>query len=332
MSRLLKNRNLETVDTWYTTPYAETNFALKYVFDNCSLFNNIWIPVKEVNSNGMTADAIYQNIGLTSDELTILYESLYKENYIVTNYVLDGNKLSATSMTDLCNRVTSVLNMNKYKYLKLIELSGYTYNPLWNVDGTEDFTYLDNDGGNETNTQYIRSEYTDHGTNTIGSSSDTNIGNKTHTGGETTSNTHNDINSVTSFDSENWSDSNKNEGSSTTTVTNNNVTDSDNSTQTHSERNDTNSLTHGGHTDNDIITTTHKNALNNGAEYSGGIDTYGNNVIGCDKYHTERRVRSGNIGVTKTQELIESERKNLKFSIIGEFFKDLNEQILVGIY
>ena len=57
-----------------------------------------------------------------------------------------------------------------------------------------------------------------------------------------------------------------------------------------------------------------------------------NTISGGDKYHTEKRVRQGNIGTTKTQELIASERENLRFTVIDEFFNDINKQILIPIY
>lgn len=42
--------------------------------------------------------------------------------------------------------------------------------------------------------------------------------------------------------------------------------------------------------------------------------------------------RSGNIGVTTTQQMLESERELARFNIIDEFCKELNKQILLGVY
>ena len=53
---------------------------------------------------------------------------------------------------------------------------------------------------------------------------------------------------------------------------------------------------------------------------------------GGDVLRTEKTVRQGNIGVTKTTELIEDARKTVAFSIIQEFFDDINEVILVGLW
>ena len=79
---------------------------------------------------------------------------------------------------------------------------------------------------------------------------------------------------------------------------------------------------------------TAKNGVNHNEEYTvKAKDTaFDQALVGGDKMHNEKYIRQGNIGVTKTQELIESERANLRFSVINEFFEDINEQLLVGIY
>lgn len=55
-------------------------------------------------------------------------------------------------------------------------------------------------------------------------------------------------------------------------------------------------------------------------------------ITGGDFSHIEKRIRQGNIGVTKTTELINDERELVKFNLIQEFFNDINKQLLVGIY
>ena len=42
--------------------------------------------------------------------------------------------------------------------------------------------------------------------------------------------------------------------------------------------------------------------------------------------------RSGNIGVTTTQQMLEQERQIVKFSIINEFYQDLVEQLCLQIW
>ena len=299
MSRLM--RRLATVNDWLDTEVNDMvdTYALQYAFaialQDQEIFNQIYIPVKIATSSGMPDDFTYVNIGIGSTSMAEYYATYFGENWLVEKF--DTSDIYTCSQK-LGRRIKRVFETNKGKYLKLIELLGYSYNPLWNVDGVEEYTYLENSGVNDISTSKTIGAYTD-----------------THGGTETTSESHEDTNSVTSFDSTDFNNTDHNEGSSSETKT----TTGD-------------SISHGSHTDSDSTTVTHHNALNGESEYSGGTDTFGNTVVGGDKYHNERKVRQGNIGVTKTQELIAAERENLKFSVIMEFFKDINEQILVGIY
>lgn len=315
MVRLVKA--ISTVNKWCETETTNSKVALEWSFDEASLFNSIYIPVKTPTASGMPDEYTYTNIGMTSKEMVELYKTLYSQNYLVEQLV-DNSDFYMQSVLKLKNRIKSIYLQNYGKYLKMIELSGYEYNPLFNVDGVEDFTYLENQGTNDTTTQRSYTTHTDNTTN-----GNVRTGGISESGSSTNSNT--DTEQVTSFDSTNWNDTNKNSGSGTT---------SDSSTTTYNSLTDsgTGSVTYGAHTDTDSTTVTHHNALNGSAEYSGGNDVFGNTVTGGDKYHNERRVRKGNIGVTKTQELIESERANLRFSIIQEFFDDINKYILVGVY
>ena len=59
---------------------------------------------------------------------------------------------------------------------------------------------------------------------------------------------------------------------------------------------------------------------------------FGVAIEGAERYYAEKRIRQGNIGITKTTELIQSQRDIVRFNILDEFFKDLEREIIVGIY
>lgn len=280
-------QNLLRVNQWNNTEVGTDVSALQNAFQQITLFEHLYIPVRPVTSEGMQ-DVTWVDIGVSIKEMSEIYNTYYGRNFLIEPYV-EANGWQV-SIAGLNRRILSVYHLNMQKYKKLIELAGYEYNPLWNVDGTEEFTYLENKGVNNAVTTYVNAERTD-------------------TKGSTTGNPNNPntrVQKVTTFDSDTYRNAVAEEEHETYVT--------------------------GTHTDTATTTYTHNNAMNGNAEYSGGTDTFGNNVVGGDMYHTEKKVRSGNIGVTKTQELIESERLNLRFSILGEFFKDINEQVLVGIY
>lgn len=339
MSRLM--RKLATVNQWNDTQYSSTKSCLQRMFDAPgTLFSNIYIPVKKATQDGLPDEYTWTMIGYTSAELAQMYATYFGENFLVEAYEESNTTYPYSVSTDkLYVRCDSVVKMNKQKYMKLIELMGYEYNPLWNVDGKETYTYLENSGVNDVTTTREKGVTYDADGNPVyhgweDTHTHTNVWSGTVTEADTTHASQTNTNSVSAFDgdehdlvveSESQSSAEtrgfNGEGSTTKETTYNNRTDSVSDT-----------TTYGYHKDTDKTEITHHNAKNGNAEYSGGKDAFGNTVTGGDKYHTEARVREGNIGVTKTQELIANERENLKFAIIMEFFKDLNEQVLVGIY
>lgn len=254
--------------------WDETDALSEAFSDGLSnFFSAVYIPVKTPTSSGMPETYTYQNVGLSDSQLSIIYGQLYGANYIVDPLVLVSTDATdyATSIGRLAKRINAVLLINKPKYLKLIESGGFEWNPLWNVDGTEEYAFLENQGVNDVKN-----------TNKMG-----NVTSKTNTYDGT------------------LRDAASTEYGTVGSTGNNQETET---------------------------TYTHHNAKNGDADYSGGTDVFGNSVSGGDKYHTEKRVRQGNIGTVSTVKLLEEAREYYRQNVITEFFKDLNEQILVGVY
>ncbi len=279
--------NLATVNEWYkpitydgTVLYPLQNAIELGTYTEWTqethtcFFDSIYLPVKQVTNLGIADDWTYVNIGLFPSDIAKVYKTYHGLNYLSSEYIKD--KLDPC-IRDLGDNIRSVFLLNKGKYLKMLELQGYTYNPLFNVDGVEIRQSLKNEGVNNTNRTYTPNNLTT---------------------------THN----VSSYNSE-----------------------------TKEEYNDVQT---GSYTDNTNYT--HNNAKNR--MVIDGVETdvdyhvqkedtaFGEALSGGDKMENEKYIRQGNIGTTKTQELIEAERQNLRFTVLKEFFDDINEQILVGIY
>ena len=260
---------LSKVSKWDETDALSEAFS-----DGLSnFFSSVYIPVKTPSASGMPPAYTYQNVGLSDSQLSIIYGQLYGANYLVDPLVLVSTDATdyATSIGRLAKRINAVLLINKPKYLKLIEAGGFEWNPLWNVDGTEEYAFLENQGVNDV-----------QNTNQMG-----NVTSKTNTYDGT-------LRDAASTEYGTVGETGKNQVTETTY--------------------------------------THHNAKNGENDYSAGKDVWENTVVGGDKYHTEKRVRQGNIGVTKTTELLNDAREYYRQNVITEFFKDLNEQILVGVY
>ena len=59
---------------------------------------------------------------------------------------------------------------------------------------------------------------------------------------------------------------------------------------------------------------------------------FGVAIEGAERYYAEKRIRQGNIGITKSTELIQSQREVVRYNILDEFFKDLEKEIIVGVF
>lgn len=154
---------------------------------------------------------------------------------------------------------------NIYKYSRLYETTILEYNPLWNVDGTEERTINRSKSGNDTDT-YNENNIT------------------TKTGTDATATTGNDTTTTqkTTFDSASFNDTDKN------------------------------TLQH-----NTTDTTTHNTTDNNRHTGTKG------NIFENEEEETETVVKQGNIGVTKSTELIDSQRVTVNYSYIEEVVHDI---------
>lgn len=285
---MLKLNELLTVGEWYEkslsgiTGYTALEHAFKQgtsIAEGTTtheLFSEIYIPVKLATSSGEPETITWKNVGLLEKDIAGYYDDLYHSCRIAVKYhPFDG--FYVNSYLTLVRKISRVVNINLRKYLKMLELDGFYYNPLWNVAGVETFATAEHEGTR-----------TDFGMNQLGK---TVSATGAISDGTDVKTTHN----VSAYDS-----------------------------GVKEEFNDTSQGT----------TADWRSQVNNGLSIQvvSGDDPFGNGLTDEMRYHIEKRIRQGNIGVTKTQELIESERENLRFNIIEEFFKDLNKSILVGIY
>lgn len=335
-------RPIAKIHEWNTINITDTLLHLAFASAlNGSVLTDIYLPIKLPTSTGMPDDYTYEKIGYTTEQMSEYYDVLYGQNYLCIPLTTSGTTQYADSLCELTRRIKAIYEINKPKYLKMAELYGLEWNPLWNVDGIEKYTYLENSGVNDINVtkvigQHIDNVQFDKGAQTdSGTDNSTKSGSESKTGGK--SEAHEDTNATTSFDSLEFADTEHNIGSvnvtSETQTTNyNNINDNGSHSDTFGARQDNTETTYGSQTNTDDTTITHHTAKNGENEYIGGVDNFGNNVIGGDKYHHEIKERHGNIGVTETTKLLNDALEWYKGNILLEFYNDVNKQILVGIY
>lgn len=330
------------VHKWNTVNITDTLLHLAFASAlNGSVLTDIYLPIKLPTSDGVPDDYTYEKIGYTTEQMAEYYDVLYGPNYIAIPLVEDGNTPYTDSLQELIRQIKAIYEINKPKYLKMAELYGLEWNPLWNVDGSETYTYLENSGVNDINNTKVFGQHIDNiqfdkgAQSDSGTDSNVKSGSQAKTGNK--SETHEDTDAVTSFDSNEFNNTDHNIGSVNITgeseTTNfNNITDSGSHSDTYGARQDNTETTYGSQTNTDNTIITHHNAKNGNSEYTGGVDNFGNTIVGGDKYHHEVKERKGNIGVTETTKLLTDALDWYKGNILKVFFEDLNMQILARIF
>lgn len=313
------------VDQYYNSINSTTNKPLLYDlfstttnYELVPIFSQIWMPVKKYNSTtGKLADGYtYYNVGMSAEEITDLYWTEYGGTYLIGR-----SEDISIDVSSLMKKVRSIFLKNVGKYLKLIELAGLEWNPLWNVDGEEIRQLLENNGTNDVETGQINTtsgiQWNDTKTthNVSPYNSDVNVKKAYEdTVSGNGSNIPTGIQRVEYTDGEFTVSSQSPSGST--------IASADESTN-------------GLKGKTRYVHNLAKN-LNGANEEDYVVDArdtaFGQALKGADKMHVEKLMRHGNIGVTKTTELIRDARDTFAYSIIQEFFDDINKVILIGIY
>lgn len=300
-----KLHSLTAVEDWHEAIIENTNY-LDSIFDDVlhsnNIFTSIYVAIRENPTSASQEENptyTYVNVGVTTSQMADYFNTRYSCNYFLYNYKNDSE------YNQLKTRIASIYLANFYKYKKLIEIMGYKYNPLYNVDGTELYTNMESIGdtaSSRTPQGKTRSTSGTLSNNTIGESTTTNYVNPYDNNGV----------NVAYVD-------NKSTQSAVTTETE--FIEYSENTEIDNKPAQAFEIDQEGHI-------TKKGLYSMAAKDS----AFGVAIEGAERYYAEKRIRQGNIGITKTTELIQSQRDIVRFNILDEFFKDLEHEIIVGIY
>lgn len=292
--------NLCQIDYWYSWDYNTSQTPLFDIFHSAfagnkgNIFKQIYVTIRNNPTTYETEETFSTyNVGFTDAEITNYYVSLFGSNYFCYDPDIASDRVAIT------RKVKSIYEANLYKYRKLVELMGYTYNPLFNVDGVELYSNAESIGDTD-------SVHNPTGTIKTGADSKDSPTVKHKVAPY-------DINDDTNTKLE------SEDIQSGQTITDYTEYSETNATIHHPAGTLVYNESTGKYEPRTFVINEKDNA-------------FGVAFDGPERYYAEKRIRQGNIGVTKTQELIEAQREVVKFNILEEFFKDINEHILVGIY
>lgn len=301
-----KMTNLTTVEDWFTAEIDTTNWLEKLFSESLTnnIFASIYIAIRrnpENDPQAATDTYDYYNIGSTPLEIAEYFNTRYSMNYFLYNYNISAQ------YTALKTRLKSIYHANLYKYKKLVELLGYRYNPLYNVDANELYSNMESIGD-------TKSTRTPEGTitSTSGTKADNTIGETTQT------NYTNPYDQNTSGGANYVND--KTTQSAITTE------------QTYEEYTETTQLNNEPASNYVLDPQTGEYVKSGIFSVAAADSAFGVALGGAERYYAEKRIRQGNIGVTKSTELIKAQRDVVRFNILDEFFKDIEKDLIVGIY
>lgn len=335
-------------------PFTGNTDCLTYVFQQegtriADIFGSIYFKFISLNDQG-TEVPQYLNCGVSLNDIRNDYLALYGERLFSQLYYFDAtNSQSLTgnqnSLTKLAKKLKAVLDKNYFKYKRLAETLGFIYDPISNYDMTEN--------GTDTKT-YSGQEGLQH-----------EVDGKKITGVEVfgplasseTDTTENDVKNLTitvdanrkiATDQKGVSDVRA--GRAVTTDANGVVGDTVGTQQagtpTTNHYTTTMDSAATGRLQN-YDTTTGDTAQSTVSQVETEMPATGRITAGSPnspsytdtRSYTNRNdanvhslTRSGNIGVTTSQQMIESERQLVRFSLLKEFFDDINKELLLYVW
>ena len=242
-------------------------------------------------------------------------------------------------------RVTNLINVRKYKYSKLYDTTLLEYNPIENYSMTEEGTDTTSESGTKTDDLGAYSDttsgtdtttITDSKTEKIGAYEDASTSTTTNEIDKVTTNTNNSTSNsgsetherkVAPFDSGTYSEQELN---TDTFKDRRNVTNAETIVLPHTDTTNTRDSTKGGARENSYTTNT-TDAFQHGMAHN--ISSRSNLYTDESKGTTTHKfTRSGNIGVTTSQQMLESERDIALFNFIGIVAHDIIKAICICIY
>lgn len=282
----------------------------------------------------------------TALNLDMIYHGNHSGNKNISPLVATMLKTDNTALLTTTRRTqiaTTIYQMFIDKWTKLYQTLSFEYNPISNYDMTETESSSGTTGGTRTNTGTQTDANTGTQTDaTTGTETTTHTGTQTNatTGTETTAHTGtqgtSETNSVTGSGSSSsgiygFNSSTAVDDSETSTSTTNSGTGS--STRTDNLEDETTHNTTDARTDNLEDETTHGTSE---TRTDNLLHTRTDNLTETDSgTHSETRTltRSGNIGVTTSQQMIQSERDLQMFNVFYDgVFSDIDKVLSIATY
>ena len=312
------------------------NSQISYPFMSDSFLNTtVDNPTSTAEFQDLLKNYIYENFGI----------------YQISPLIVMRENSTEKSFDDIISEIsTLVYKANEYRYNTLYSTIIQEYDPIENYKMIEEIT-VNYQGDEKTVNQFIGKEKNtinykgEESTVDSKSGTDTNVLTKSGTESNTLaksgtenvneSDTRGDVTTTTKkapFDSENFYNESQD-------LTSQSKADVKNTTTTFTDRVDNNTTTFANRTDNEQITYNSSNNINksfngrsdeNIKEFDGRADEILKSFM--DRKDVTTHTRSGNIGVTTSQQMLESQRLLANFKFVDIVARDIVKKIAILLY
>ena len=312
------------------------NSQISYPFMRDSFLNTtVDNPTSTAEFQELLKNYIYENFGI----------------YQISPLIVMRENSTEKSFDDIISEIsTLVYKANEYRYNTLYSTIIQKYDPIENYKMVEEIT-VNYQGDEKTVNQFIGKEKNtinykgEESTVDSKSGTDTNILTKSGTESNTLSksgsenvnesDTRGDVTTTTKkapFDSENFYNESQD-------LTSQSKADVKNTTTTFTDRVDNNTTTFANRTDNEQITYNSSNNINksfngrsdeNIKEFDGRADESLKSFM--NRKDVTTHTRSGNIGVTTSQQMLESQRLLANFKFVDIVARDIVKKIAILLY
>ena len=312
------------------------NSKISYPFMSDSFLNTtVDNPTSSAEFQELLKNYIYENFGI----------------YQISPLIVMRENSTEKSFDDIISEIsTLVYKANEYRYNTLYSTIIQEYDPIENYKMIEEIT-VNYQGDEKTVNQFIGKEKNtinykgEESTVDIKSGSDSNVLTKSGTESNTLAksgtenvnetDTRGDVTTTSKkapFDSENFYNESQD-------LTSQSKADVKNTTTTFTDRVDNNTTTFANRTDNEQITYNSSNNINksfngrsdeNIKEFDGRADESLKSFM--DRKDVTTHTRSGNIGVTTSQQMLESQRLLANFKFVDIVARDIVKKIAILLY
>ena len=312
------------------------NSQISYPFMSDSFLNTtVDNPTSTAEFQELLKNYIYENFGI----------------YQISPLIVMRENSTEKTFDDIISEIsTLVYKANEYRYNTLYSTIIQEYDPIENYKMIEEIT-VNYQGDEKTVNQFIGKEKStinykgEESTTDSKSGTDTNVLTKNGTESNSLSksgtenvnesDTRGDVTTTTKkapFDSENFYNESQD-------LTSQSKADVKNTTTTFTDRVDNNTTTFANRTDNEQITYNSSNNINksfngrsdeNIKEFDGRADESLKSFM--DRKDVTTHTRSGNIGVTTSQQMLESQRLLANFKFVDIVARDIVKKIAILLY